>query len=252
MSRAGDAAVAIGAAALVLAAGAFALLAMMHGRAADTPPSPAIEGVSDLLGEPKSDADGFPVVDWEWWQAENPDVIGWITVPGTSIDHPIVQAPAEDPGYYLFHDVHRTWNWYGAIFLDADCAESGLMGSANAVVQGHHMDDGSMFAPNARYADAGWASEHRVVLVQTPDSKARLDVLAADVADASSEPKRTLFADAEDYREWAEGAVSGSDVVLNPEVSPERMYTLATCSYRTWLDERTLAYAAPAAVEEGR
>ena len=243
--RTADAAIALGAAALLFAGCALAALMLMHGRAADTPPSPTIRDVSDLLGGQEHDGDGFPVVDWDWWKSENPDVVGWITIPGTSVDHPIVQAPEDDPDYYLCHDAHGEWNWYGAIYLDADCAGSGLMGSANAVIQGHHMDDGSMFAPLACYGDEEWASGHAVVLVQTPEQKAKLAVLAADVADASSEPKRVLFADAEDYLGWARETVSGSSVVLDAETVPERMYTLATCSYRTWWDERTLVYAAP-------
>ena len=236
---------ALGVLALLLAGTALAAVLLMQGRAAHTPPSPAISDVSDLLGGQEYDADGFPIVDWDWWQNENPDVIGWITIPGTSVDHPVVQAPEDDPDYYLCHDAHGDWNWYGAIYLDADCAESGLMGSANAVIQGHHMDDGSMFAPLACYGDEGWASGHALVLVQTPEQKAKLAVLAADVADASSEPKRVLFADADDYLEWARETVSESSVVLDVETVPERMYTLATCSYRTWWDERTLVYAAP-------
>ena len=247
-SRAADAAIALGAMALVFAAAVFAVLSLMHGRAADMPPSPGFRDIGDLTGGPEDelDADGFPVVDWAWWKSENPDVIGWITIPGTSVDHPVVQAPAEDPDYYLYHDAHGGWNWYGAIYLDAECAESGLMGSANAVIQGHHMDDGSMFAPLACYGDAGWASAHAEVLLQTPEEKARLTVLAADVADASSEPKRVLFSDSRDYLAWAGEAVSNSDVVLDAETVPERMYTLATCSYHTWWDERTLVYATPA------
>lgn len=246
--RAADAAIALGAMALVLAAAVFTVMALMHGRAADTPPSPGFREVGDLVGgrSEEVDANGFPIVDWDWWKSENPDVIGWITIPGTSVDHPVVQAPADDPDYYLHHDVHRKWSWYGAIYLDAGCAESGLMGSANAVIQGHHMDDGSMFAPLACYGDAGWASEHTEILVQTPEEKARLEVLAADVTDATSEPKRILFEDAEDYLAWAQEAVSSSDVVLGGGIVPERMYTLATCSYRTWWDERTLVYATPA------
>lgn len=246
-TRAADAAMALGAAALVFAAVAIVALVTMHGRAADTPPSPGLGDVSDIVGGPAEevDDDGFPVVDWDYWQSENPDVVGWITIPGTSVDHPVCQAPPADPDYYLFHDAHGSWNWYGAIYLDADCAGSGLMGSANAVIQGHHMDDGSMFAPLACYGDAGWASEHAEILLQAPDQKARLAVLAADVVDASSEPKRTLFADSGDYLGWARDAIGGSATVLDAQTVPQRMYTLATCSYRTWWDERTLVYAAP-------
>ncbi|MEI3232096.1 MAG: hypothetical protein V8S24_13235, partial [Gordonibacter pamelaeae] len=34
-------------------------------------------------------------IDWAYWTSVNPDVIGWIEVPGTSIDGPIAQAPIE-------------------------------------------------------------------------------------------------------------------------------------------------------------
>lgn len=243
-----DVAIAVGALVCTIALGVIAMLAYMHGRAADPPPSPAaLDAIDRLLGEEEpADGDGFPIVDWAYWHRVNPDVVGWVTVPGTAVDYPVCQAPEDDPDFYLTHDVHRDWNFYGAVFLDADCAESGLMGSANAVVMGHHMDDGSMFAPLASYGDASWAEEHRTVLVQTPDDKAELEVLAADVVDAEAEPKRTLFSDAEDYREWAEDAVAKSDVVLDGDAEPERMYTFATCSYHRWWNERTLVYATPA------
>ena len=42
---------------------------------------------------------GFPEVDWEYWKSVNPDVIAWVTVPGTNIDSPIVQAHSDDPEY---------------------------------------------------------------------------------------------------------------------------------------------------------
>ena len=37
----------------------------------------------------------------------NGDVIGWITVPGTDNNHPILQAHASDPDYYLHHDIRE-------------------------------------------------------------------------------------------------------------------------------------------------
>ena len=90
--------------------------------------------------------DGFPAVDWEYWQGVNPDVIGWVTVPGTSIDYPVVQAHDDAPTWYLSHDVYGSWNIYGCPYLDADCEAEGF-GSRVAYVFAHHMDDGSMFAP---------------------------------------------------------------------------------------------------------
>ena len=120
--------------------GAAGLLVQSRSAATSFDPSPSLT-VEDA-------EDGFPAVDWEYWQDVNPDVIGWVTVPGTPIDYPIVQAHADAPTWYLSHDVYGNWNIYGCPYLDADCEEEGF-DSRVAYVFAHHMDDGSMFAPLA-------------------------------------------------------------------------------------------------------
>ena len=40
---------------------------------------------------------------------------------GTDINHPILQAHASDPDYYLHHDIYRNYNPLGALYLDAEC-----------------------------------------------------------------------------------------------------------------------------------
>ena len=238
---------AVGAVLGIAAVAALVAICTLMGRATDTPPSPALAQEYRYGNEAAAeDEDGFPIVDWAYWQGENPDVIGWITIPGTDIDFPVCQAPADDPDYYLSHDAHGDWNCFGAVYLDADCAEGGLMGSANAVILGHHISGDLMFAPVASYSDEAWAEGHSTILLQTPEEKVRLTVLAADIVNASAEGKRTSFADSDDYVAWAEETLQDADMKLQADVVPIRMYTLATCSYTTWYNERTLCYAAPA------
>jgi sortase B len=218
-------------------------------------------GSPDLLaslgddGKVSNDA-AFRQADWAAWQAENADVIGWITVPGTGIDQPVVRADASEPDFYLSHDVHRRANPWGAIYLDADCRE-GLLGSPNAVVCGHHMDDGTMFAPVARYGDSRFAREHSEVLLQTPGKQVRARVFAVEVVNASTEPKRTSFADADEQAAWLREVIGTADVVLpdaesllaalsegdqsdGEELLPT--VTLCTCSYGRWENQRTLVH----------
>ena len=114
---------------LLSAAAMFAFLLYCR-QAAHTPPSP--DAIPESTVE---DGDGFPAVDWDYWQDINPDVIGWVTIPGTTVDSPILQAHGDAPGYYLKHDVYGNYNPAGAIYLDADCEELGLS-SRNAVILG--------------------------------------------------------------------------------------------------------------------
>lgn len=227
------------AAALLAAAGALgASLCSMHDGAAH--PDPAPRGAEAEAGE-----DPFPAVDWDYWRSVNPDVIGWITVPGTDVDYPVVMGPESEPDYYLRHDVYGRWNMWGCPYLDASCAEGGLLHSRNAVVYGHHMRDGTMFAQLAGYSDAAWARDHAEVLVQTPEERAVMRVFAADVVNAQKEQKVTEFADAGQYRAWLEKTVEDSRMVLDGDARPERVVTLCTCSYHYWGNERTLAFCAP-------
>ena len=98
---------------LLSAAAMFAFLLYCR-QAAHTPPSPDAAPKSTV-----EDGDGFPAVDWDYWQDINPDVIGWVTIPGTTVDSPILQAHGDAPGYYLKHDVYGNYNPAGAIYLDA-------------------------------------------------------------------------------------------------------------------------------------
>ena len=91
-------------------------LVPMSVRAASVEPSPR----SGAERTAPSEEAAFPEVDWSYWQEVNPDVVGWVTVPGTGIDHPVVQASAEDPEFYLTHDVYRKRSVYGCPFLSVE------------------------------------------------------------------------------------------------------------------------------------
>ena len=131
-------------------------------------------------------------MDWDYWRQVNPNVVGWVTVPGTNVNGPIVLAPANDPDYYLKHDVYGEPNLYGCLYLDASCAAAGLLGSRNAVVYGHNMSlmDGSMFTALARYVDAAYAADHAEMLVQTPDEKKAVSYTHLDVYKRQEPPVR--------------------------------------------------------------
>lgn len=187
--------------------------------------------------------DGFPMVDWDYWAQANPDIIGWVTIPGTSIDLPIAQGPADDPDYYLSHDAYGNYNPYGCPYLDAECAEMGLL-SRNSVIFAHHASDCSMFSEIASFSDPAFASEHGVILLQTPEWKATLTPRMVSVVDASKEPKQTSFASDAEYGAWWQEKRSAAALDIDAAEMPVRTYSFVTCSYSTWRNERTVVYAA--------
>lgn len=231
----------LGAMALVLCcaavAGAIAIIVHIGEQRDAAMPDPSPRGT----WQPRPD--GFPIVDWSYWAEANPDIIGWLTIPGTSIDLPIAQGPADDPDYYLSHDAYGNYNPYGCPYLDAECAEMGLL-SRNSVIFAHHASDGSMFSDLASYSDPAFASRHGMILLQTPEWKARLTPRMVSVVDASKEPKQTSFANDAEYGAWWQEKRSEATLDIDAAEAPIRTYSFVTCSYSTWRNERTVVYSA--------
>ena len=88
--------------------------------------------------------------------ALNKDLIGWINIPDTVIDYPVVQA--EDGEFYLTHDFYGEENVNGQIILDKLCDP--YTPSYNLVVSGHHMKNGSMFGGLPQYRQKSYWAKH--------------------------------------------------------------------------------------------
>ena len=73
---------------------------------------------------------------------QNPDIYGWITVPGTNINYPLVQG--EDNDYYLNHAYNGDYLPVGSIFVDYRCNKS-ITKNFNTVFYGHNITSGDMF-----------------------------------------------------------------------------------------------------------
>ena len=237
---------------------AFAIDWVMRGRAETPSPTPIENGTENLSQADEldnaansgmaddsalagsSDEEAFPVIDWNYWLSINPDIVGWVSIPGTEVSYPIVMPPVMQPSFYLDHDIYGKPNRYGAIYLDDECREDGLMGGRNAVVSGHHMSNGSMFAALADYANEDFARNHSTILLQTPQKKIALSVAKVSVVPGGSAIKQTTFVSDADFERWWHSIAPSVD-------TPERVWTFCTCSYHFWDDERTLVYA----VEKG-
>jgi len=87
--------------------------------------------------------------------AKNPDVIGWLTIPDTDIDYPLVQG---DDLYYLNHNALREESLSGALFLTQE--NSPGFTDFNSIIYGHHMSEGRMFGDLDKFLDADFFDAH--------------------------------------------------------------------------------------------
>ena len=187
--------------------------------------------VSEPSAAPQSgeESPGEPVLhDITALKEKNPECVGWLSIPITSIDFPVMQ----NGDFYLKHDFDGNYSDYGLPFLDERCSLD-----TNFIVYGHHMNDGSMFSELLNYVDESYCMVHPEIILETAGGVETYQVAAVIRAAGSYAPG-----------EWSvfnQINISACDFhTLVEEISKRRLYdtgqepvfgdrllTLVTCEY---------------------
>ena len=174
----------------------------------------------------------------------NPDVIGWITIPDTELDYPIMRG--EDNQYYLEHTWDRQPNSAGSIFLE--CQNSADLSDFNTIIYGHRMKDGSMFASLKYYKTEEHRNRHPYVYIVDDNGVHRYEIFAAYEAGIKTYTYCIGFTE-ERKAAFLESCLERS--VINTGITPtinDRILTLSTCT-GTGYDTRWVVQARLAAAE---
>lgn len=92
----------------------------------------------------------------------NSDCFGWISIPGTNINYPVMHTP-NDPQKYLNRSFYGEYSQSGVPFLDVRCSKE----STNLIMYGHNMNNGSMFADLCNYVNYSYYTAHPTVVLET-------------------------------------------------------------------------------------
>lgn len=153
-----------------------------------------------------------------------PDAIGWLYIPDTAINYPIMQS--DDNDYYLSHAYDGSYLKAGSVFLDHRC-ENRFMNPIN-IVYGHNMRNGSMFAGVVNFADPAYLDSHRYGWLSTPETVYRVDFFSCAKADWHDE----LYDGSLSAADWIPHVENLSVVCREMEYSEnDRFISLSTCSY---------------------
>ena len=107
--------------------------------------------------------------------AQNSDLVGWVSIPGTRIDYPVMQTK-DNPDFYLKHAFDKSYSSYGVPYVQENC-DIGI--SDNLVLYGHHMNNGSMFSDLCKYESEDFYREHKIIHFDTLESFGEYEVIAA-------------------------------------------------------------------------
>ena len=105
--------------------------------------------------------------------AMNDDFIGWLCIPGTDINYPVMHTP-DEPERYLRRNFHGEYSESGVPFLDFRCS----LDSDNLIIYGHNMMNGTMFAGLQGYVQKDFCEQHPIIEFQTADGCAGYQVFA--------------------------------------------------------------------------
>ncbi len=176
----------------------------------------------------------------------NSDVVGYINIPDTIINYPVVQRREENGNdYYIDKNIDKEQADAGSIFLDQrnyfDYVVDGtkvLENSQNLVIYGHEMKDDSMFGTLKYYKDIeGYYSENPIIELSSNYETYKYKIFAYFIVDAEDTTEtqfdcwNTLdFESEEHFYEYVNNAKRRSFDFNEVDVKyGDQLLTLQTC-----------------------
>ena len=162
-------------------------------------------------------------------------------IPGTAVDYPLMHTP-EDSEKYLRKDFYGAYSINGVPFLDGRCS----LESANLIIYGHNMKNGTMFGSLKNYTDASYYAEHPTIELETAAGKALYIIFSVMKVQKEDAWYRFLTVDTEtdflhQIRYARECALYDTGII---PTYGQQLLTLSTCYGSSGGDGRLLIVAA--------
>ncbi|MBQ8927728.1 MAG: class B sortase [Oscillospiraceae bacterium] len=192
--------------------------------------------------------------------AVNPDVVGYITIPGTRIGYPVLQKRGQEDGneYYLHRNIQLEEARPGSIFLDyrnnfdyVVAGEKQAENSENLIIYGHNMHDYAMFGSLKYYInDAEYYDAHPIVELNSNYKKYKYKIFAMILVDIDDETDtrfdywNTLdFDDEQQFYDYVNEIKRRTVRLTDVDIAyGDQLLTLSTCN-STFTEGRLVVFA---------
>ncbi len=158
----------------------------------------------------------------------NSSTVGWLNVPNTNINYPVVQA--NDNSFYLSHSFNKSSNKAGWIFADYRNKFDG--NDKNIIIYGHNRMDSSMFATLKNTQKNYWLNNknNHYITFTTPTQTYVYEVFSVYTIKSETYYLTTFFEDDDTYSKFLNTLKSRSiyDFGVNVD-SDDSILTLSTC-----------------------
>ena len=174
------------------------------------------------------DSEFAPItVDGEALLEQNPDYLGWISIPTTEISYPVVKS--KDNTDYLHTTFDKNYNYAGTIFMEALCEGDVLR--QHSILYGHNMNDGSMFAGLRKFLDPEYAEERPVFWLITPERDMLFRIFSiCHTTPQDKDQYRVEYEDSEEFLNCMDALSEKSILQTDIEIGEDDIImTLSTC-----------------------
>lgn len=175
----------------------------------------------------------IPNLNWDEINSISPNIVAWITIPGTKINYPILHGSDND--FYLKHDYNGNRDELGSLFIDYRQLDD--FSPLNTFIYGHNvlMDSvDTKFTELNGYLDQDFYSKHKNVIIYTPEKVIHGKIFAAhsDTSDTQSNTKS--FNTVEDFNTYKTFMKKVSNIKSDQDVdSVKQLVTLWTCTMKS-------------------
>lgn len=166
------------------------------------------------------------VINFDELKKTNPDVIGWIYIPDTVVDYPVVQCDNNDK--YLHTLFSGENNKAGAIFVDARNTMN--FTDQNTIIYGHNMKNKSMFHVLSEYGSQEFYDKHNIIYYYTIDGVYELRIFSTYTVHANDPYTSINFGEQRSdlINKFVERSAVNSSFTVGTN---DKIASLSTCAY---------------------
>ncbi len=158
----------------------------------------------------------------------NEDVIGWLSIPGTKIDYPVVQKE-NDNQFYLTRGIDGKENGLGTPFLDYRCSSD--FSGFTSIIYAHNIENYEMFAEIANYREKSFLESHPSGYLILPDAVHELDFIAFALVPGDSALYHTVFVTEQEQKEYINFLKNTSEYFIDQNLIQQHLILLSTCTF---------------------
>lgn len=171
--------------------------------------------------------------------AINPDIVGYVQIPGTKLNTAVAQG--SDNEFYLYNSYKKQSAALGVPFVDYRATINPERQSENLTIYGHSAKDGSYFAALKNYKDVSYYKQHPVVLFDTIYGKGAYKVIGLFMENVNYQqnPSGKMFEyhnlydmNETDFNDYIANVMKRSYFTTSVDVKyGDKLISLSTCDY---------------------